>query len=235
MKSHPTKSHRGFTLIELLIVITILAILASLLFPAFARARENARRASCQSNMKQLGLAFLQYTQDYDERLPNATRGDNGINVRGGWMFYTARDHSANALDPTQGGLFSYVKSNQVYVCPSDGEGQNTRDSYAINECVTSYPVATGFAFGKSLVAFEDTTRWMLLAEEAGSSPDGSPGSTDDALLVLGNGLSARHLDGLDLLFLDGHVKWYRPDKMRADGYAIGGTGPAPTTATCPP
>src|SRR5437763_14432141 len=69
---HPRsqKIGSGFTLIELLVVIAIIAILAAILFPVFARARENARRASCQSNQKQLGLGFLQYAQDYDERLP---------------------------------------------------------------------------------------------------------------------------------------------------------------------
>src|SRR5438093_9620550 len=66
----------GFTLIELLVVIAIIAILAAILFPVFARARENARRSSCQSNLKQLGLGFQMYTQDYDERLPAA--GDYG-------------------------------------------------------------------------------------------------------------------------------------------------------------
>ena len=62
--------NRGFTLIELLVVIAIIAILAAILFPVFARARENARKANCQSNMKQLGLAILQYAQDHDETLP---------------------------------------------------------------------------------------------------------------------------------------------------------------------
>src|SRR5690349_4775228 len=60
----------GFTLIELLVVIAIIALLAAILFPVFARARENARRASCQSNLKQIGLGIMQYTQDYDDRLP---------------------------------------------------------------------------------------------------------------------------------------------------------------------
>src|SRR5690349_12144108 len=66
----PKRSARGFTLIELLVVIAIIALLAAILFPVFARARENARRASCQSNLKQIGLGFHQYTQDYDDRLP---------------------------------------------------------------------------------------------------------------------------------------------------------------------
>src|SRR4028119_299121 len=66
MLRRPT--HRGFTLIELLVVIGIIAILAAILFPVFARARENARRSSCQSNLKQIGLGMLQYAQDYDEK-----------------------------------------------------------------------------------------------------------------------------------------------------------------------
>ena len=64
------RSEKGFTLIELLVVIAIIAILAAILFPVFARARENARRASCQSNLKQIGLGILQYTQDYGRRFP---------------------------------------------------------------------------------------------------------------------------------------------------------------------
>lgn len=61
---------RGFTLIELLVVIAIIAILAAILFPVFSRAREQARKAACLSNMKQIGLAFAMYTQDWDENLP---------------------------------------------------------------------------------------------------------------------------------------------------------------------
>ena len=90
----------AFTLIELLVVIAIIAILAAILFPVFARARENARRSSCQSNLKQIGLGILQYTQDYDEYMPVGTTG----NGAGGWV----------------GQVYPYVKSLQIFICPSD-------------------------------------------------------------------------------------------------------------------
>ena len=90
---------KGFTLIELLVVIAIIAILAAILFPVFARARENARRASCSSNLKQMGLAVMQYTQDYDELMPFY------YNRAGIWWM--------DAVNP-------YAKSYQIWKCPSD-------------------------------------------------------------------------------------------------------------------
>ena len=69
MNTSFSRKNRGFTLIELLVVIAIILILAAILFPVFARARENARRASCQSNLKQMGLVLGQYAKDYDERM----------------------------------------------------------------------------------------------------------------------------------------------------------------------
>src|SRR4028119_825727 len=98
MLRRPT--HRGFTLIELLVVIAIIAILASILFPVFARARENARRSSCQSNLKQIGLGILQYVQDYDERY----KPSSGISYAYSWH---------TLIQP-------YVKSAQLFSCPSN-------------------------------------------------------------------------------------------------------------------
>ncbi len=109
---------QGFTLIELLVVIAIISILAAILFPVFGRARENARRTSCLSNQKQIGLGVMQYTQDYDEALPavtyldtcrasSAPGGAYNINVSNGLLSYPI------TLQP-------YIKSYQVFSCPSD-------------------------------------------------------------------------------------------------------------------
>ena len=114
MKQHNFRS--AFTLIELLVVIAIIAILAAILFPVFARARENARRSSCQSNLKQIGLGLLQYAQDYDETtvsdhypLTGTNNGDQSDPPGTGLGRYKWMD----AVQP-------YVKSTQLFTCPSD-------------------------------------------------------------------------------------------------------------------
>ncbi|MBC8134373.1 MAG: DUF1559 domain-containing protein [Fibrella sp.] len=104
----------AFTLIELLVVIAIIAILAAILFPVFAQAREKARAASCLSNTKQLGLAMMQYTQDYDEVYVNGTYHYNPI---GGWA----------------GQIYPYVKSAGVYRCPNDVDLPNPNPAIATN------------------------------------------------------------------------------------------------------
>src|SRR5690242_3494722 len=95
---------QGFTLIELLVVIAIIALLAAILFPVFGRARENARRSSCQSNLKQMALGCIQYAQDYDEKLPLPTWVDLTTNPIGFWGSATA----PNALTDVLYGYSAY-------------------------------------------------------------------------------------------------------------------------------
>lgn len=100
---------KAFTLVELLVVIAIIAILAAILFPVFGRARENARRSSCQSNLKQIGLGLLQYTQDYDEKLVASFYGTtSGV------------DKTSNTKYKWMDAIYPYVKSEQLFVCPSE-------------------------------------------------------------------------------------------------------------------
>lgn len=110
----PTR--QGFTLIELLVVIAVIAIIAAILFPVFQKVRENARRASCQSNMKQLGLAIIQYNQDADEKYPT------GKSYGAGWA----------------GQIYSFSKSTGLYKCPDDSQsviyGDYQPVSYAFNQ-----------------------------------------------------------------------------------------------------
>jgi prepilin-type N-terminal cleavage/methylation domain-containing protein/prepilin-type processing-associated H-X9-DG protein len=102
------RRHGGFTLIELLVVIAIIAILAAILFPVFAQAREKARQASCSSNSRQLGLAVNMYKQDADEKFPF-----------GGWMPYTP---VKNGQWEWQNTVAVYIKNKGVYRCPSSGD-----------------------------------------------------------------------------------------------------------------
>ncbi len=108
------RSRRGFTLIELLVVIAIIAILAAILFPVFAKAREKARQSSCQSNLKQIGLALNQYVSDYDQRYPacdlaNVAGSTQSLEIAwDGWI---------------SNGLMPYCKNYQTFQCPSRQNG----------------------------------------------------------------------------------------------------------------
>jgi len=112
------KRNAGFTLIELLVVIAIISVLAAILFPVFARARESARRASCLSNLKQIGLGVMMYVQDYDELYPKSVMLNSSPRLIPNTIALTI---SSQPLWSWYEMIYPYTKSVQVYKCPSSG------------------------------------------------------------------------------------------------------------------
>jgi prepilin-type N-terminal cleavage/methylation domain-containing protein/prepilin-type processing-associated H-X9-DG protein len=203
----------GFTLIELLVVIAIIAILASILFPVFGRARENARRSSCQSNLKQIGLGVMQYSQDYDERMPSGRMAGNN------WVV----------------NLQPYIKSYQVFQCPSNTRNTiNMEDSAGSGNPVQSKisyaaPIEVtpnGAAFGGRDVAgpnqsdFLNVSQTIMVVDSNSGATDMrvtgadfvGPAPADNLARTGGNPtLFAGHLGTMNCLFVDGHVKSMKP------------------------
>jgi len=225
------RNRQAFTLIELLVVIAIISILAAILFPVFAKVREKARQTSCASNMRQLSLAFIQYTEDYDEVLPGA--GDLGFQAsEGGWVNIV--HYAPSTFNVAGGAIYSYVKNPQIYVCPSDSIGQKTGLSYGMNSCLVHNggTLIGAVHFGQPLAAVDSPTSMMLLGEESsGSAPDGAvvtgDGGTDDGFIWYTNGAAdadtIRHTGFGNITFLDGHVKAVSPNQIAAQHLRTGG------------
>ncbi len=249
-----TNRRMGFTLIELLVVIAIIAILASILFPVFARARENARRASCMSNLKQIGLGIQMYIQDYDERMPLVVGDDAGPSSGNpyGW---------ADSLYP-------YTKSTQILKDPSDPRGVtanwpakpgptnynytdywfNSRlDVYSgagtpnvgINIAALTYPANTvSNGDGSPPVTNGNYGRARYNTSGTNSGTIGDSAWYGNAPTVYSNprsaavvgyptmNLAAMHLEGSNYLFCDGHVKWLK-------GIETNGCKPSTSTGYC--
>ena len=245
MKNISSRPNRAsaFTLIELLVVIAIIAILAAILFPVFARARENARRASCQSNLKQVGLGFLQYRQDYDERFPAF-----GPPVTVGW---------ADAIQP-------YIKSTQLFQCPSEPTSPNNNPAaepysgtygltgysdYFYNGGINQYVDPPGINVGRSEAQLQHPVTTIMAGDNGTFSAAniipyyaGAGNSGFDCAGILGfqtggncgdpalnRTAATRHLDGANYVFVDGHVKFQKPTQIYGNATDTNVSGNSPT------
>jgi prepilin-type N-terminal cleavage/methylation domain-containing protein len=220
---------KGFTLIELLVVIAIIAILAAILFPVFARARENARRASCQSNLKQIGLGILQYIQDYDEKFP---------------LTFANLDGAANytpgiAANSDQGWsqiIQPYVKSTQLLQCPSESGSPTDAAGNGYTDYFYNGLLGGGFTSGTDTATAGGQNGVSQAAATnvastimAGDGPSGNAANyslgfhngtdaefapvtafTTEDKAIFPENVATRHLDTQVFLFADGHVKSLR-------------------------
>jgi prepilin-type N-terminal cleavage/methylation domain-containing protein/prepilin-type processing-associated H-X9-DG protein len=224
VKSGRTRRVSGFTLIELLVVIAIIAILAAILFPVFAQAREKARAISCLSNMKQQGVALMMYAQDYDEHSVwshhDLEPGETAINL---YTWYQA--------------LQSYIKNDGIFRCPSLSDTPTIMPEYMTPDLWrtvrTDYLINGFFSHGIGLAAIQTPAEQITIAERrAGiaffdyhpwaSAPDGQweRGMVDGSgynLVDAESGVQVvdptnigRHNQGSNYTFADGHAKWYR-------------------------
>jgi prepilin-type N-terminal cleavage/methylation domain-containing protein/prepilin-type processing-associated H-X9-DG protein len=191
-----SKPLHGFTLIELLVVVAIIAVLVAILLPALAKARESARRVTCMSNMKQIGMAFVYYLDDSNGQLPHAY-----INQTNGTWFWSL------------GNYHDYSKK-QIFSCPSDPLSVwvflSYRANYQYFQHVDS-PMAPRFSYSK----VNDPITKIAVAEGSGLvwltyiTPKESHNSPEN------KGVDTRHSKGANYLWLDWHVSWeaINPDK----------------------
>ena len=203
---------RGFTLIELLVVIAIIAILAAILFPVFAQARAKARKTSCLSNLKQMGLATLMYIGDYDDAYPQSA--------------YAVDTYMGYVMPPCTlftgyHAIMPYMKNAEIMVCPEHRPGTDYKTALA----ALGVAVVDNFrycSYAMNFALFQDPA----VAPDLGAAdPVMSEGQIEDsvhttvffdATFIVQKGLNwdafpgdPRHNSGYNVAFADGHAKWY--------------------------
>lgn len=206
MSGRHAKPLRAFTLIELLVVIAIIAILAAILFPVFAQAREKARSIACLSNMDQLGLGVQMYVQDNDERLF----------YRAGCAFGRSGDipYAADNSNRWWNQVMPYIKSKGVFSCPSDGAPTHSQDTQGGKSILRSY-IACAPAESLTLAQVDDPAETMVVTEKSNTVTDswiepfngdfGPDRTTPNPTHPWA--VSDRHQGFFNCVFFDGHAK----------------------------
>ncbi len=225
----------GFTLIELLVVIAIISILAAILFPVFARARENARRTSCMSNLKQVGLGVMQYVQDNDEYYPYSYQSRTSLGPPWAHISSTA-DFTSSSTIFWPHFIFPYTKSMQVFYCPSGrAKGDGVYGHYGVNRLsltdggsaaisMAALLSPTSIYIGMDAGLYRlNTTDVKNPGAGANYLPGTGPGSAIDLPAITftsstsdldGDYKTGRHFGGVNVMFGDGHVKWLKSETV---------------------
>jgi prepilin-type N-terminal cleavage/methylation domain-containing protein/prepilin-type processing-associated H-X9-DG protein len=218
----------GFTLIELLVVIAIIAILAAILFPVFAQAREKARQTTCQSNLKQLGTTAIMYSQDWDGFLPvcvNQQTGDSATWVTWettiGQFITPGMKFTLWANGSERSGWESGARSTRtLFKCPSSSKDYSTGESYL--GVSIGYNRRLGFNTGSGFQATyiprdlnkQDST--LIILADIGLAGTGDPYRSFESASYFS---AKRHNGGANLCFADGHVKWYSQKEILGFAY----------------
>lgn len=251
----PRKS--AFTLIELLVVIAIIAILAAILFPVFAQARAKARQTACLSNEKQIGNALMMYLQDFDEALPAPDWGTVPGYTGPERSAFAWRPGSGSPTvgpnAPCWADVFQpYIKSTDVFLCPNDDSGNGKTGSSSTDPTLAGKPLSyalnkffyrrnTGNFFGTS---YDGGATYSMMKNPASKIYVAEVYSVQAAELLAPSdavapsgykvGSLARHSDGANYLYADGHAKWHKLPNWLVSPYVWNNANDATTNAAYP-